>query len=541
MEPAPALHFSLPKTSSDMELFDADTTAFWGAEVRKGKPLECSVPSGVELRLKGACCAPGAKGSSTLSVAAEDGQTTSVLARLTVGGERDCCMLNHIIQAGDSVFTVAGRGAVHVHGNLVQVEATADDFLTDENTEGWSFIDPEEKAADAAEAVSESESDGPEEVVYDHKLDADGGGASDEDSLDDDTGTVDYSDDDDDKDPEAMDPDLAAASPTKAERREEAEAAGIPGDAEKECYNCGGVGHIARDCPKNQKKKPKAEKAEKAEKEEAEESDDDDEDDEELRRQAMDEDDDEEDEDQETTDEEDREDPLDLLNRAHTMRRRQGIQDDVDGEDDNDPLDMLNQGTHLQVTDTRKRKGATLEEQRVEEEQVQRQAVLDRANASLDAAQDELKVAKKLKDVVRKREACREAKKVIVKAAEKVEWAEKKLAENLEGEEVSEDEALVAKKQKKQKKQKKEKKEKEAVYDLTPGPEPTKNQKKRANQLLKSMTDKPSGLKVVDITKGSGPKPQRGRKIKCSYTIRLGGKHTRNPIQYSPQLDHQGC
>ena len=80
-----------------MELWDAGTTAFWACVVEPGRPHECTVPSGVELRLKGACVAAGAKrkAAATLTVSAEDDSTTSIVARLGISSDRENDLLLH--------------------------------------------------------------------------------------------------------------------------------------------------------------------------------------------------------------------------------------------------------------------------------------------------------------------------------------------------------------------------------------------------------------------------------------------------------------
>jgi FK506-binding nuclear protein len=366
-----------------MFLFDAGTTAFWACSVAPGKPHECSVPAGVELQLKGACVAADAKkkkkkgGGTTLTVSPEDGSTTSVLARLSLAGGRDCCKLNHIVSSGECVLSVTGTSAVHVTGNLVQTEPSAED-LTEDNTEGWSFVSPDEepqraRAEEELEAESESESDGLEEVVIDTaRMDADGGGDSDKDSLDDDTGTVDYSDDDTDDegagDRRLDDDELAAASPSKAEREELA----LDAVAQPEATEDDGDGDESED---------------------------------------------------------------------------ESESEDEDGVGEH-PLDLLNRANSAQLKSQK------------------------RALAEAEA-------------------------------------------------------------NKPPKKAKRPKKEKPTpVFDTTPGPEPSKSQKTKANKLLKQMKTKPSGLLVYDQQAGRGERPKKGRKIRCHYTLRLGGP-TGKLVQHS--------
>ena len=37
------------------------------------------------------------------------------------------------------------------------------------------------------------------------------------------------------------------------------------------------------------------------------------------------------------------------------------------------------------------------------------------------------------------------------------------------------------------------------------------------------MSTKPSGLQLCDLSTGDGGRPKRGRKVRCNYSLRLGG------------------
>ena len=46
---------------------------------------------------------------------------------------------------------------------------------------------------------------------------------------------------------------------------------------------------------------------------------------------------------------------------------------------------------------------------------------------------------------------------------------------------------------------------------------------RRAKKLLAKMSTKPSGLQLCDLSTGEGGRPKRGRKVRCNYSLRLGG------------------
>ena len=46
---------------------------------------------------------------------------------------------------------------------------------------------------------------------------------------------------------------------------------------------------------------------------------------------------------------------------------------------------------------------------------------------------------------------------------------------------------------------------------------------RRAKKLLAKMSTKPSGLQLCDLSTGDGGRPKRGRKVRCNYSLRLGG------------------
>ena len=387
-----------------MELWDAGTTAFWACVVAPGHPHECTVPPGLQLRLKGACVALGAKrkAASTLTVSAEDDSTASVVARLSISGERDFCVLKHVVSSGVCVLTVSGTAAVHVTGHIVQTESQEE--LTEDNTEGLSFVDPNElepqrEPGDSA-AESESESDGLEEVVYDTaSMDADGGGDSDQDSLDDDTGTVDYSDaeySDEDKDTR---PDEVRAPRFSLSHS-------LP--------------HTKLIVPLLPQEEP-ADSPSKSEREEL---------------------------------------ALDTV--AETGAGAEP--GDEDQEEDEAAGEELDDIYSLSARQGQKRK---LEAQR--------------AAADAKRAAAERKRAKKQKP--------------------------------------------------------------EPVYDMTPGPAPSKSQKTKANKLLKQMKTKASGLQVYDKTVGKGAHPKPWRKLRCHYKVRLDGpagklvQHSGSkPFEFRPGL-----
>lgn len=97
----------------------------------------------------------------------------------------------------------------------------------------------------------------------------------------------------------------------------------------------------------------------------------------------------------------------------------------------------------------------------------------------------------------------------------------------LEAQRAAADAKRAAAERKRAKKQKPE-----PVYDLTPGPPPSKSQKTKANKLLKKMKTKASGLQVYDKTVGKGAQPKPGRKLRCHYTLRLDGP-TGKLVQHS--------